>query len=338
MPFHGAISLALTSGRRALLCVCVALTTLTAPVSLRAAPEAPTIVRARELLDSYHGEQAKLEDAAALIKKAHEANPKDAHVYLQAARAVVLGGFLGFGRYEAGSFDSYVALLDRSLELDPTIPKTHILKAQVYGRTGHFPEELRELEAAKALGTQDPWLKIEYARYNKNIGKRFDAYHLYREIEDAGPGTSASERNAFCEALMSLHGWRIGDEDMEKKKRRLAAAALKARIPTDAWTPLSWAEVFIGEGMFDDGIAYGRESLKTRDFGGARMALALGLYVKAAQEMDHGKTQKDPGVQALIREANALKVPRSALLQYLGQYQSNSKVTPYRAALEKIVL
>jgi tetratricopeptide (TPR) repeat protein len=339
MSLRNPVTSARTAARRLLVSTCVVVAAAEVPTfSLAASPETPTVARARELVDSFFGRRENLSKAAALLKTAYKANPQDANVYLQAARVTIFGGFLGFGRYEPGSFAAYTALLDRSIELDPTIPKAHLLKAQIFHARGQVQDELSELDTAKKLGSTDPWLKLGYADYYRDVGQRFEAYRMYREIEDAGPGKSASERVAFCQVLEKLQGWRVGDEDMIEKRRQLAATALKSRDPADALTPLDWAEIFIGYGMFDDGIAYARESKKTRDFVGARLALATGLYAKAAQQITAGTLQTDPNVQALIREASGLHMPRSALLRYLDEFQEDSKLRTYRSVLEKIIL
>lgn len=270
---------------------------------------------ARELVDTYYGDRSNLEEATVLLAKAYAMNPKDANVFVQAARITVMGGSMPFGTFQGGTIERYAALLDRAIELDPSNAKAHILKAEVFDQQGRPNEQLIELDKAKSLRTVDPWLQIGYGRYYKKINARLASYTAYADVQKRGPGSSASERRAYVTAIGALKSFLLVGERAEEKLRKHAALALAARYPTDAWTPLGYAEDFIDYQLFEEAIVYAREALNTMEFRAARMTLASALYARAAQL----KMAKHPSaeVEPLLVEARKFDFSKSDLLEYL---------------------
>jgi tetratricopeptide (TPR) repeat protein len=289
----------------------LSLATITSTAAPRA--ESATVAQARELLDSYYGGSDKLARAAALLEKAYREDTADPHVYLQAARVTVMGGSLGFGRFESGTYARYGALLDKAIALDPSIPKAYILKSEVFHQLGEFDSELAALDRAKGLGADDPWLQMGYARHYRKVGQSSRAFGFLSQVEARGAGSSASSRRAYVSALEDLSGFAVGDDRIEDRLRKYGALALKARDPADAWTPHNFAISFLEFGMLDEAIEYSHLALRTMNFGAAKMGLSVGLYWKAADLKLKGKPVAE--LKPLIDEARALGVGRVTVLE-----------------------
>jgi tetratricopeptide (TPR) repeat protein len=281
------------------------------------APQAETelVAKARELVDIYYGDDRLLTDAADLLAQAYKANPKDANLYVQAARITVMGGFIQFDTYQAGTFDRYAALLDKALKLDPRNAKARILRAQVFARREQRVEQLKELEHATALGTKDPWLQIGYGNYFGAVGDAAGSYQAYAKVMERGPGSTPSERKAYVNALGELSRFGIPGVRKEDWLRKHAEWAVAARYPTDAWTPLGYAEDFIDYKAFDDAIFYARIALKTMNFAAGRKTLAGALYAKAAELRLAQRPASE--VMPLVSEAGSLGIAKSSILEYL---------------------
>lgn len=279
------------------------------------AAESEPVASARELVDTYYGNRGNLQNAAALLIKAYASNSKDAKVFVEAARITIMGGYIKFDTFDGGTFERYAALLDKAIELDPSNAKAHILKAQVFDRQGRRDEQRRELDKAMALGTTDPWLQIGYGDYYKSIKASSKSYKAFSDVQERGPGITASERKAYVAAIRGLSTFLLSDERAEETLRKYAAIALAARYPTDAWTPLGYAEDFIDYQLFDEAITYAREALKTMDFGAGRMTLSAALYARAAQL----KMAKRPNaeVEPLLVEARKFNFSKPEVLEYL---------------------
>lgn len=291
-------------------------------------PETPLVAEARELVDTYYG-NGNLLKAAALLERAYAENPKDANVFIQAARITVMGGHIKFDEFKSGTFERYAALLDKALALDPDHPKAHILKAEVFYRQKRYADQLRELDLAKATGTNDPWLQIGYGVHYKATNAKIKWLEAYDSVIERGPGKTASERKAYIAALRALSGVTSG-ETYEVKLRKTAAIALKERYPTDAWTPHGYAEYFIDEQLFDDAIFYAREALKTMDFGAGRLTLAAALYGKAALLLATGAPPAE--IEKLSSEAKKFRYSKETILHYLfverGQGDTMNALAP----------
>lgn len=278
-------------------------------------PESPMVAQARELVDTYYGTPSNLTRAAALLEKAYAADPRDAHVFVQAARITIMGGQLTFGRFEPGSWQRYAALLDAAIALDATHPKAHILKAEIFGHQRQRAAQLAALDRAKALGSTDPWLQVGYARYFEAANDTTRAVQAYAQVVQRGPGTAPSERKAYVAALWELTQF-LGASDQDRQQRRkYAALALQGRHPADAWTPHRHAEHFLDWQDHDAAILYAREALKTMQFPAGTTTLAAALYAKAASL--HAAGAPLDGLRPLLEEARSLEPQPAMLLHYL---------------------
>lgn len=297
--------------------------------------ESPLVAQARELVDTYYGDQTNFVKAAALLERAYLTDPKDAHVFVQAARITVMGGSLTFGRFREGTFERYSALLDKAIELDPANPKAHILKAEVFFQAKQHAQELASLDKAKATQTTDPWLQIGYARHYRATGNLAEAFEYYKELERRGPGKTPSDRKAYISALDAVSTIQVGDEDMAAKLRKYAALALKHRYPRDAWTPQSYAEDFLNIHQYDDAILYAREALKTMNYGAGRLTLAASLYAKAASL--HTKGRSEAELKPIIAEARTFGFDKNEVLEYLVKRRGLGSYAPLVPSLEKVI-
>jgi tetratricopeptide (TPR) repeat protein len=307
-------------------------------LSAFAAPlaESARVAEARELLDTYYGNQANLIRSAQLLERAFEANPMDANVFVQAARITVMGGHLKFDEYQNGTFERSSALLDKAISLDPRNVQAHILKASAFRRQGAYQNQLVELDRAKDLGTNDPWLQVGYGSYYRLTNSLGRSYEAYSDVARRGPGSTASERRAYIAAIDVLRTFNVGGVQAKDKIREYAAIALKERYPTDAWTPLGYAEHFIDYHLFGDAIFYAREALKTMDFGAGRLTLAAALYARAAQLTSMGGSPKE--IETLLSEARKFEFSKATILEYLLERRGiKGSLKVFAPELDKIV-
>ncbi len=296
--------------------------------------ETPVVAQARELIDTYYGND-NLVKAAALLERAYKSNPNDSHLFVQAARAAVMGGHIYFDEYQPNTIEFYGQLLDRAIALDDSNAKAHILKAQVFQDRKQYAAQLAELDKAKASGTTDPWLLIGYGNYYSEIDATGKAFSIYSEVQRRGPGSTASERKAYVSALSLLGDFSRPGDAPGKMLREYAALALEARYPTDAWTPLGFAESFFDKQLFDEAIFYTREALKTMDFGAGRLLLASSLYGKAAQLSVAGKPSAES--KPFIDEARKLKFTKADIFAYWGRRDQEGNLRALVPALNSIV-
>ena len=271
------------------------------------------VLEAKQLLDTYYGNRANLQKAAALLERALSGDSKDANAYVQAARLTVMGGYVGGERFRDGMIENYHAFIDKALATDPKNQKAYILKAEAYDIQRDFLQEKLALDKAKALGSSDPWLWMGYARYYSKVNDPTTAFHFYTEVEALGPGTSAESRRAYVSALVKLARFKP-PAGQPSRLKSLAATAWRERFPTDAWTLGNFADEFVFHGLFDDAIRFSREALRTMDYGAGRLTLAVSLYGRAAQLVS---MKRASDARRLQEEAARLGFDRAAILNRL---------------------
>ena len=291
-------------------CCLLAALLSSAPTAAASPPESEEVARARELVDTYYGKRSNLDQASELLARAYKANPADPNIFVHAARIEVMGSPVN-----DSTIDRYASLLDKALALDPSNAKAHLLKAEVFEYRKDLPARLKELELAKALGPNDPWVAVGWARYYFDIKDFLESFNGYSSVVEPGPGTSASERKAYVAAIDGLMYLKFGDDSDEEALRRYAALALKGRHPADAWTPVKYAELFIDQQLFQEAIVYAREALRTMDSSAGRITLAAALYARAAQMQIAGRPASE--LAPLVVEARQFRHTPKEVLEYL---------------------
>lgn len=272
---------------------------------------------ARELLDTYYGDQRILDRAANLLEQANRSNPRDANNFVESARIAAMRSALSGGRPDPELFARFGALLDQALSIDDSNVKAHLLKAEFFEYENRPDEMLRELDRAKALGTDDPWLLVGYGKHSDAIKAYTNAHRYFSQVEKRGPGRTNSDRKAYVVALYELSKLIVAGESLDTKLPKYAELILRERHPTDAWNVQALAARFLGQRMFDQSVRYAREAVKTMDFGAGRLTLAAALYAHAANEVIAGRFLKE--VRAQLDEAAALGFSREQILAYLHQ-------------------
>lgn len=292
----------------------------------------PRVDQARQLLDIYYGESDILERSGRLIGAALQSNGNNAEALIQAARLTVKGGYISDARIVEGTLELCHGFLDRAITIEPNLAQAYQLKAELYDLQDNYPRERAALEKAKELNDSDPWLWLGYGRYYRNIDQLWSARLFYERVKTKGPGKSIPERKAYVTALEQIATILPLDAPVEEI-RALALAANAERYPTNAWVLGNFAGSFFVRGYFDDAIDYARQALKVSNYGNARLALATGLYSKAAWLMVNG--QSEAQVKPLVEEARKLGFGREAILNRATR--GGSKLEPLIPTLTKIV-
>jgi tetratricopeptide (TPR) repeat protein len=292
----------------------VAIALLAIPVDALASGFDVKLDRARSLVDEYHGQRAKLDEAARLVGEVLAADPRSVEGLVQGARIAIKGGHIVSGRYRPGSLDLYEELIDRALAVSPNHVPAIGLKAEVLLLRRDLTKALSTIQRGLALDPSYPWLRLtlgEYHLESREVGK---ALQQYRLVVDKGPQPQdRNQRRAYVAALLRMVSVYAAPANAQLV-RDLAAKVDAARHPEDAWTLGDIAGHFVEMGLFDDAMAYARKALSVMNYGVARRNLAFALYGKAAQ-LD--KTGGD--FAALAREAAALEVDPDGVLEWFQQ-------------------
>lgn len=280
--------------------------------------------QATELLDSYYGNRTSLETAGSLIEQIIQEDPKNANAYMQAARLIGKDGWFASDSDEPIVFEKYRVLLDKAIALDPKLPEAYILKAQYFGYMKNYPEQLRALDKAKSLGTDNRWMWIGYGDYYRNTRAYVAMMEHYTKVEAMGPGGNGSQRRAFIYVLKQIGTSYRSEQDTPIRLKKYAELARKERDPADAWTLQFFAQEFLELGMFDDAIVFARESLSTMDFGSGRLTLVTALFGKAAQ-LQQVEMRPTKFLTPYLVEANSFGFSIEAIVERFANASPNVK-------------
>ncbi|CAN5594964.1 hypothetical protein BH11PSE7_BH11PSE7_37110 [soil metagenome] len=233
-------------------------------------------------LDASYGSQAQYAIAAERLSRAIAEDKSDASIYVQAARLTVKGGSIVNTQFRAGTVDAYGELLDRALALDPANGKAYILKAEYFHLKQDHVSEQAALDKARGTGTKDAWLLIGYGRLHQALGHFDQAFAYHQEARAQGLGNDLGQKNAYVAALKWLAG--VAEATGEDKElRELIDETKRVRDPRDVYTLGSLAEVLVRVGLYDEAIAFSRETISAMNYGAARLTPAAALFGKSAE-------------------------------------------------------
>jgi hypothetical protein len=293
-------------------------------------PEDADTVRARALLDTtYTRNKAQNTSAAALLlAPALSGASHSAAAYVEAARATVMAPT----QLSAPDLAvHYHALLDKALEIDPENRKAYVLKAEAFDMQRDYASEWVSLEESRVLGNPDPWLLMGYARFNAATKGSLEGVAWYKQVVGFGPGATESEHKAFVFAAVQVGQYKSNPG--EPTLSELGALVWKYRNPNDAYSIGSFAQYFVGDDDFENGMLYARAALKTMNYRVARTTLAAALYAKAADLIVAGNTF---GAGKFVTEAQSLDYDRDEVFRHYSESSDHiSKIMP---TLRKIVL
>jgi tetratricopeptide (TPR) repeat protein len=142
-----------------------------APAKSNAEAEAEKLAtQAEQLLDSWRGGMALLTDADKLIVNALAHDPKSAHALAEKGRYLIMSSNAGSGRLNASNVDIAEVMFLKAAEADPKYARAYSLLGYIYIETGSLEAAKRALEKADQIGTNDPWLQLNWSSYWKAIG------------------------------------------------------------------------------------------------------------------------------------------------------------------------
>lgn len=162
---------------------------------------------------------------AAEVKRAGELDPLS---------PIIAGG----GWYiEVGQYDRAIDLLSKKIELDPTVPATHISLGGAYRHEGRFDDAIREIRTALTLSGGGTRYLSNLAYTYAMAGRRSEAEEVLREME------RAPDRGYVSPYLFATVYGALGDHDLafrqlDKALADRSPALVMMNVPWDPIYPL----------------------------------------------------------------------------------------------------
>ncbi|MEM4987538.1 ankyrin repeat domain-containing protein [Collimonas sp. H4R21] len=244
---------------------------------------------AGKLLDSWHGEGQLLEQAQQKLAEAIKLDPQNYFAFKELARLQVMAGYINgrnvrngiylymVGNYSPGTLDAAEALVRESIRINPGFAEGYVYLGYIQMEQTKLDDAAKSLTQAEALGTDDPWLQLNWASLNNARGEFSTATARWQRVLKSGTSNKKALSSAYGFLIDSYK--QTGDTD---KVLALYKERIKLR-PTNAWLLGDYAE-YLGAtlGRNDEAIEQANAALKIMDYGVGRRILAYALYRKWA--------------------------------------------------------
>ncbi|WP_143014698.1 tetratricopeptide repeat protein [Pseudoxanthomonas sp. CF125] len=263
-----------------------------APAGAPASSEA-RLQRAESLLDAWEGQGEGKDDAKAELDRVLRDDPRSANAYRLYARYYLIDGHISGDSFRAGTLEAADQALGKALEIAPDYARAFVLQGHVYRLMGKPAQATAALQKADRLGTDDPWLHLNWAELLMDENRHEEAVARYRKVlADNDPRINTAAR----EGLIRYYKRTKRLDDAEGVYRADVAAR-----PTSAWAHGNYASFLLcWRGDADAAIVEATKARELMDYGIARLTLAGALYRKwAVLALDGNKHADEPMMAAV---------------------------------------
>lgn len=273
---------------------------------------------ARDILSSWGGERNKLINADKLLREILTEDPKYAPAYREYGRLYIMAGYIKNQDFKKGSLSPSEKAILQSITIEPNYADSFVLLGHLYTKMRKYTEAEKALTKAEKIGTNIPWLDLNWADLLNRQGKYQKALVRYKKVIKE----KTTNKKAYSRALRGITEYyeKVGDKDKIKE------SYLK-RIefdPMAAWTRGNYSSFLLFYyGDTDEAIKQGEKAIEIMDYGIGRFTLACALYTKWAQLSNSSsnnnkaekyfKRAKDiyPNIEEVIKKTSKYKTTKT---------------------------
>ncbi len=283
--------------------------------------------QARNILDAWRGEGEKLSQAQKILQSILKKDATYAPAFLELGRAYIMAGYINRNNYDATALSPAEASIKKALEIEPNYADAYVLLGHLYTNIKQYNEARIALQKADSIGTQNPWLQINWATLLEKMGDWDGAAKRYQIVFDS----KTQNRKAYEGALEGLITCSIHKGDMDAADRWHKEQV--AYSPSSAWAWGNYASFQLFEHNDVSGaIKNGEKALSIMDYGMGRFILACALYTKWALMAEHNPT--NPEIQPTFNRAYSLYPDIDSVISETMKYKSTgvtaSQLTMYQ--------
>ena len=290
------------------------------------------VAAATKLLDAWAGNPDILEQARQKLQWALEVDHQNFLAQAEMARYLMADGYIKsrptrFGKYSnyytegeytPGTLEQAQAFVLSAIQVNPSFADGYVLLGYIQIQRRDLDEAEKSLTKAESLGTNNPWLDLNWALLNR-ITDNNAAYEsrLRRVLQSDTAGVEA--KSEAYEYLTSDY--------IEAGSHDKAVALYEKRIkqdPANAWLRGNFAGYLSQIGRYDEAISQARSALQIMDYGIGRRALATALCRKWAALVANGA---GGDAEQYFTEASAVYPPLNEIMAYGASSPGGEQLT-----------
>jgi Tfp pilus assembly protein PilF len=270
---------------------------------------------AEALLDEWTGQPQILDLAARKLLQAFQANRSYAKTYIQICRLQIMAGYRYQQVFETVALGTAEKAILRAIELGPNDPDAYVLQGHLYTNMRRFSEAKQALQTAQKIGTDNPWLVLNWGALLDKLGAFDQASEFYRSVIAKGTTNRKAMSTAYSE-LTSYYVLKHQWDDAEK----LYQVHIRFE-PASAWVRGNYASWLANNGEFERAIPYARDALRLMEYGAGRVTLSTALYGAWAAMRKKGKDLEK--AEAYFAEAKVMEPDLDEVAASTSQYAAS---------------
>jgi len=269
--------------------------------------------KAAVLLDNYSGDTRQLIVAKSTLVKAIRLEPAYPQAHVELARYYIKSGHINYRNFQPGTLQAAEQSLNTALELDPNHANAYVLLGHLYMLMGKEKEARKALEKAETIGTDNPWLHMNWADVLEWEGKHDKKMAHYRLLIEQG----TVNNNALAKAYRGLINYH--NERKEYQISRKMHQDIIDLDPKNAWSRGSYGfDLLHIMGDADSSIEQYKSALSLMNYGAGRFGLAnayLGKWAKLVETNTDSKVSDE-----FYTKAMRLYSDKSTIVVKSGEY------------------
>lgn len=243
--------------------------------------------RAKTLLDSWNGQQNVLIEADGLLKMILGSDDRFAPAYREYGRLYIMAGYVNsvnnISQFQKGSLGPAEQSILTSIEIESEYAESYSLLGHLYTNMRIFTHAKTALKEADRIGTEDPWLDINWATLLLLQGNGEEAFLRYQKVISK----KVSNKKAYSGALEGIKNYYESIGDFKNAKD--AYKNIIEFDPENAWAWGNYANFLLYRiGDYDEAIKNSEKALEIMNYGVGRLTLACALYTKWAAMSEAG--------------------------------------------------
>ena len=190
------------------------------------------------------------------------------------------------GNFNPGTLEQSEALVRKALSINPQFAEGYVFLGYLQFQQTNVDMAANTLAQAEKIGTDDPWLQLNWADVDNARGNYSEANNRAERVLKSGTSNSKAIAAAYSELIKGYE--RTGQYD---KAVPLFEQQIKLK-PNDPWLRGSFAAYLTDNlGRNDEAIKQARAAIKIMDYGVGERTLAKALYRKWADLVVQGNSQ-----------------------------------------------